>query len=212
MEADEEVDGVYGAYEPVVNSFVKECSLIAYIPPKEKIGKKIFRTNFIASSVFKKRIWTAVGGFPPFRAAEDKIFMDKVKNLRAHIVYTDKAVVYWDIPGTIQGIYDRFCQFSSHDLLAGRGSDWHYSVSRTYLVMLVCILLGFFVNKILIWGVLPMLVLRVIRIYMKHRWDVRLKYIFDIRYLAAITVIIFVTDLAMFAGSLKWLTGYITDA
>jgi glycosyltransferase involved in cell wall biosynthesis len=205
MEEDGTIEAVYGAYEPEIDSFMKECSLIAYIPPKDKIGGKAFRTNFIASSLFKKRACQRVGGFPAFRAGEDKIFMDKARELGAKIHYTDKALVYWQIPGSIKGIFNRFREFSTYDILAGRAKDWHYSVFRVYTVLLAFFLLGYLVNHLFFWGILAVCILRLAHIFFKKKESFKAKFLLDPRYLFGIAFIVLITDIALFCGSLKYL-------
>ena len=205
MELDKDIDVVYGAYEPVLDSFIKECSLIAYIPPKEEVSGKVFRTNFIASSLFKKSICEKAGPFLPFRAAEDKIFMESVKRSGAKIAYNDKAIVHWDIPGSIAGIFKRFSAFSFHDLVAGRAKDWHYSIFRLYILLIVCVLLGVIVNPIFYWMVPAAWIIRMCNIYRNRKKDIRYKYIFDPRYLFTIMFIVLVTDAALFTGVIKYL-------
>jgi len=205
LKIDGSVDVVYGVFKPVVNSFIKECSLIAYIPAGEKIGDMNLRTNSIASSLFKKSMCERAGGFPSFRAAEDKIFMDKVKNAGAKISYTDKAIAYWEIPGSINGIFRRFTEFSAHDIFAGKAGDWHYSVFRTYGIFLLLFLLGVFVNRFFFWGIFILWLMRIARIFFKKRKDFEIKFLADLRYLFVIAFIVLVTDIALFCGSMKYL-------
>lgn len=202
---DRAIEVVYGSYEPAIDSFIKECSLMAYVPPKEKIGKEIFRTNFIASSLFKKRICEEAGGFPPFRAAEDKIFMNKVKKLTRHISYTNKAIVYWQIPGSIKEIFNRFCEFSAHDILAGKARDWHFSIFRTYTILLLFLLGGIFIDMLFLWGILAIWIFRIVRIFLKKKEDFKFKYVLNIRYLSNIILIVVISDIALFCGSIRYL-------
>ena len=196
---------VYGSYEPVVDSFIKECSIIATVPSREKIFDRSFRTDFIASSLFEKSICEYDGGFPPFRAGEDKVFMDKIKKKPAKIAYTDKAKVYWKIPGTIKAIFKRFREFSAHDILAGRAKDWHTSVFRTYLVIVCFFLLGMILRPVYLLGIVFVWALRMASIFRKKREDFKLKYLFDPRYLFEIMFIVLVTDVALFCGALDFL-------
>lgn len=205
MDIDDSVDAVYGAYEPVIDSFLKECSLIAYIPPKERVDGKIFRTDFIASSLLRKEACYKAGRFPPFRAAEDRIFMENVKKSGANIAHTDRAVVRWEVPGTIEGIFRRFREFSYHDIVAGRARDWHYSVFKTYGLLCVFLLLGIFVDPIFLWGIAFLWVLRLMNIYNKRRTELKPKFLFDPRYIFTIFFIVLVTDIALFSGSAKYI-------
>jgi glycosyltransferase involved in cell wall biosynthesis len=205
IEEDGSVDVVYGAYEPVMDSFIKECALIAFVPPKDKINGSFFRTNFIASSLFRKKIFETAGWFPPYRAAEDRIFMEKVRELGIKTRYTDRAMVFWDIPGSIEGIFRRFSAFSFHDIIAGRAKDWHYSVFRTYAAMVCFFSPGVIFNHKFLWGVAAVWVLRVLNVLFKKRHDMKLKYLLDIKYFLGINFILVVTDMALFAGALKYL-------
>lgn len=205
IEEDGSVDVVYGAYEPVIDSFIRECSLMAYCPPKEKRGNEVFRTDVIPSSLFRKKICIEAGLFPPFRAAEDKIFMENVKKMGAKAAYTNKAVIYWQIPGSYKSIFRRFCEFSMHDLLAGRARDWHYSVMRTYGILSVLLFLGIFINKLFLPGIPALAAFRVARMFYKRKSDFKIRYALDPRYLFSILFIVLLTDLALFCGSVKYL-------
>jgi len=201
-----DIDVVYGAFQPLSNSFIRECSLIAYIPAREKVrpGERLFRTNSIASSLFKRQVFDSVAPFPPFRAAEDKVFMDGVKKSGARIFHTDKAVVYWQIPESIKAIFKRFREYSAHDIAAGRARDWHYSVFRTYAAVLLLSLLGIFITPLFLWGIALLWTARIGRMFFKKREDFKLKFLLDPRYLFGIMFIVLVTDIALFYGSLKY--------
>lgn len=205
VDIDDGIDVVYGAYEPVIDSFLKECSLFAYIPPRERVDGKTFRTNFIASSLFSKSACDRAGHFPPFRAAEDKIFMENVKKSGAKIAYTDKAIVRWEIPGTIGGIFKRFREFSYHDILAGRAKDWHYSILRTYGLSVLFLALGSLVNPVFFWGAALLWLTRIFNLYYRRRVDLKAKFMFDPRYVLTICFIVLLTDLALFCGSARYL-------
>ncbi|NQT23523.1 MAG: glycosyltransferase [Candidatus Omnitrophica bacterium] len=208
MAKDNAIDVVYGAYEPILDSFIKECSLMGYIPPREKIRGLAFRTNFIASSIFKKCICDNIKGFPSFRAAEDKIFMDKVEKSGAKISYTDKAIVYWQIPGSLKGIFKRFSEFSAHDILAGRARDWHHSVFRTYAALIFFFSMGILLNPLFLWGILAVWVLRLGHMFIKKTKDFKVKFLLDPRYFFGIAFVVLATDMALFCGSLKYLRMY----
>ena len=92
-----------------------------------------------------------------------------------------------------------------HDIVAGRAGDWHYSVARTYAIILLLLFLGIFVSRIFLAAALALLAIRVFRILFKRREDFRLKYALDPRYLITIIAIIFLTDIAMFCGSARYI-------
>src|SRR5437870_2859837 len=75
VEEDETVDVVYGAYEPVVDSFFKECAAIAYVPPSLQAEGDV-RPCSIVSALMRRDVWEKVGGFSEhLRSAEDLLFM-----------------------------------------------------------------------------------------------------------------------------------------
>ncbi|MDD5438631.1 MAG: glycosyltransferase [Candidatus Omnitrophica bacterium] len=205
MENDRTVDVVYGAFCPVIDSFIKECGLIAFVPPQEKVNGTWIRTNAVPSSLFKKTVFRSAGGFPPFRAAEDRIFMEKVGRSGAKIAYTAKAVTYWDIPGSIRGIFNRFYRYSYHDLCAGRAKDWHYSVFRTYAVTLFFILAGACIHPFWYAGIVPVHAVRLANIFFKKQADFKWRYVIDIRYTLTILYVIVITDCALFCRTLKYI-------
>src|SRR5688572_4430487 len=61
---DKSTDIVYGAMEPVTDTFFTECAAIAYVPPPSPHGDVIIRPPFIASSLVRREAWAKVKGFP----------------------------------------------------------------------------------------------------------------------------------------------------
>src|SRR5919197_2128631 len=51
--ADSEIDVVYGIYEPVVDTFFKECAAITYVPPRVQIDGDSVRARSIASALMR---------------------------------------------------------------------------------------------------------------------------------------------------------------
>ncbi|MFH1790777.1 MAG: glycosyltransferase [Candidatus Omnitrophota bacterium] len=199
------VEAVYGRYEPVTDSFLKRCGMIAFVPAREKKGGVLFRTDFIASSLFRKKTIQSAGGFPGFRAAEDRIFMENVRGSGARIAYTDRAVVYWEIPGTAGGVFRRSREFSMHDIIAGRAKDWHVSVLSVYAATLilaaggVCVSSGFFRLALLLWAV------RLARIFYRKRADLTPAMLLNPVYAAGIIFLILVTDMGLICGTFNYI-------
>ena len=78
--ADPSVDVVYGNYEPVCDSYFTECAAIAYISAKNESGT---RGASLASCLIRREVVIRAGGFPPFRAAEDLIFIQRLCDVGA---------------------------------------------------------------------------------------------------------------------------------
>ena len=142
MEKDPSVDVVYGSYEPAADTFFKECAALAYVPAPVERGSGRIRGPSIASSLMKRSVWEAVGGFPPYRAAEDLIFMESVEKGGFRIAYAPGAVAYWQLPDGWRSTFRRFATYSHENLVAGRGRYWHAGVARMYGVALAFAVLG----------------------------------------------------------------------
>lgn len=137
--ADETTDVVLGNFEPICDTFFRECAAIAYVPQRDTTGK---RTSSIASCLVRRHALAQVGGFPPYRAAEDLIFFDRIGQCSLSMASAPRATVYWTIAGSVKTTFARFSSYSYHNLLAGWGHRWHLGVARLYGVLALMILAG----------------------------------------------------------------------
>ena len=69
---------ICGNFEPVTDTFFTDCAAVAYIDQKVQRENGPCRGPFIASSLVRREVWHAAGGFPDLRAAEDLIFFEEV--------------------------------------------------------------------------------------------------------------------------------------
>jgi glycosyltransferase involved in cell wall biosynthesis len=122
-------DVVFGNLEPVCDSSFRKCAAMAYVSPKDAYG---LRGPFIASSLVRRSKFLDVGGFPPYRAAEDLIFIERLRTAEAEVAYAPKAQVRWQIAGSPGATFGRFATYSHHNLIAGWGRYWHLGVARLY--------------------------------------------------------------------------------
>jgi glycosyltransferase involved in cell wall biosynthesis len=134
---------VYGNYEPVCDTFFKQCAALAYVPAR---GSEGARGPSVASCLVRRSAFEAVGGFPPYRAAEDLIFIKRLEEKGFGRVFAPRAVVHWHIAADLRGTYARFAAYSYHNLVAGWGRHWHLGVAKLYgllgLTVGVAVLLG----------------------------------------------------------------------
>lgn len=137
VEREPEADAVYGAWQPVADSFFKECAAIAYVPPPSiEVDGRWMRPRFIASSLLRREIWRKVGGFPEhLRSAEDLLFMNEVERAGARIAYEPRAVVSWNIQPTLWRTFKRFTNYSRHNIRAGLWKDWQSAIFKRYAVL-----------------------------------------------------------------------------
>lgn len=142
LERDSSLDVVYGTYEPIVDTFFKECAALAYVPaPVERNGCRI-RGPSLVSSLVKKTVWRAVGGFRPYRAAEDLIFMGAVEQTGFSVGYAPDAVAHWQIAPGWKTTFRRFAVYSRHNLIAGQAHHWHFGLARMYGPAFLFLVLG----------------------------------------------------------------------
>jgi glycosyltransferase involved in cell wall biosynthesis len=142
------VEVVYGGWEPVTDSFFKECAAIAYVPPPaaiEGVAGNSMRPRSIASSLVRREVWRRAGGFPEhLRSAEDLLFMNEVERIGARTAYAPRALVRWDIQPTLWRTFRRFVAYSRHNIRAGLWRDWQRAIARRYALLLCLALPAFY--------------------------------------------------------------------
>jgi GT2 family glycosyltransferase len=94
------------------------------------------RPPSIASSLMRRAVWRAVGGFPEhLRSAEDLLFMNEVKRAGFRIVHAPRALVSWNIQPTLWGTFTRFINYSRHNIRAGLWSSWQAAIFKRYALL-----------------------------------------------------------------------------
>ena len=88
---------VFGSYEPFTNSFFAQCAATAYVPARSTQEGKEIRGPFVASCLMRKDLFHAAGGFPPYRASEDLMFFDKIRDRRWTVAYAPEAIARWEM-------------------------------------------------------------------------------------------------------------------
>ena len=143
---DNQVDVVYGNYEPGPGTFFERCVALAYVAPKRLREGRWMRGPAIPSSLIRREVWEGVGGFPDLRAAEDLIFMEAIERKGYKIAWAPQAVVWWRMPPNFGSAFRRFALYSLHNVRIGRQYDWHYGVARQYAVWIAFVILGFLLS------------------------------------------------------------------
>jgi len=202
---DPEVEVVYGSYEPVTDSLFKECFALLALSAPVLINGRRTRSYFVASSMIKRKVWSAVGGFPDFRAAEDKIFIDRIRDGRFKTAFAAGAKVYWNIPGGFREAFRKTSLYSMHDLIAGRFRDWHRSVLFMYLCGAVMLALCLAMSPVWLF-ILPACALaRGAWILLKKSPGKKAAYFLNMKRFALLVILMLWIDLAMFWGVVKYL-------
>jgi len=191
---------VCGNFEPVTDSLFTESAAIAYLPATSPSEAGDIRFPFIASSLVRRDVWQAVGGFPELRAAEDLIFFEELERRGFTIKRAPTAMVHWELQKTLWKTFRRFFIYSRVNVWAGRQRHWHYGVARLYLIGLPFVALAIW-NRAL-WILVPILGLcaRVFSHVWQHRGNHGLWWILNPLRLGCVLLITLVTDLATFSG------------
>lgn len=137
VENESDLEVVFGTWEPITDSFFKECAAIAYayVPNVDDLeGVKQARAIFC--SLMRRDVWQKVGGFrEDLRSAEDHLFINKVEQLGFKIGYTSKALVRWSMQPSPSATFRRFVTYSSNNLRAGLAEAWQSALLVRYAVL-----------------------------------------------------------------------------
>lgn len=142
LKADPSAEVVYGNFEPLTRTFFERCAALSYPPPKVLRPGGYMRGPSIASALIKREVWQAVGGFPDLRAAEDLIFIEKIREQGFKTAWAPQATVWWELQPTIARTFGKFVLYSRHNVWIGRQWDWHYGVARKYIFGLLFLILA----------------------------------------------------------------------
>jgi glycosyltransferase involved in cell wall biosynthesis len=205
-----EVDVVYGSYEPVIDSFFRECAAVAYVPLASEVEGKLARSRFIASALMRRHVWEAVGGFPEhLRSGEDLLFMEKIDQKGFVTVQAPRAVVFWSIQPTLWRTFMRFQNYARSNIRAGLWRKWQASIFLRYallgLLALPAIVLGgrWLLVPLLVWFVF--ILARAVKAIRENRKSFPAGIARNILRLLVLAPIIVTLDAAAFVGSARWL-------
>jgi glycosyltransferase involved in cell wall biosynthesis len=149
---DNSIDIVYGSWEPVTDTFFKECAAIAYVPPPAPRDGILARPRFIASTLLRRAAWAKVNGFPEdLRSAEDLVFMDRLEAAGYRAVFEPRAQVHWNLRPTLLTTFKRFLVYSRNNIRAGLWRQWQATILFRYAVLLVLLLLALIFDPRWVW-------------------------------------------------------------
>ncbi len=134
----DEVDVVYGSYEPVADTLFKRCAVMAYVAPPVEIEGKLVRSRSVVSLLMKRSVWQTVGGFPEhLRSAEDILFMNKIERADFRIAYAPDALVQWQVQATPWLTFKRFVRYARNNMRAGLWRQWQAAIFNRYALLLL---------------------------------------------------------------------------
>lgn len=209
-ESDDSIDVVYGSWQPVTNTFFKQCAAIAYVPPPSSHNGTITRPRFIASTLLRREAWQKVKGFPEdLRSAEDLIFMDRVENAGYHFVFEPRAQVQWDLRPTLWSTFKRFVVYSRNNIRAGLFRQWQSTILVRYGVLAVLALAALLIEPRWIWIVIAlwllMLVARAAVSIRRNRVVYPASLMQNVARGVMVMSLLAVLDAAAIIGSIQWL-------
>jgi glycosyltransferase involved in cell wall biosynthesis len=207
---DAAIDIVYGSWQPVTDTFFKECAAIAYVPPPSPRDGIVARPRFIASTLLRRDAWAKVGGFPEdLRSAEDLIFMDRLEAAGYRAVFEPRAQVHWDLRPTLGATFKRFLVYSRNNIRAGLWRQWQATIIFRYAVLLVLTVPALIVDWR--WILLPlglwdfMMIARTVVSIRRNQHCYPASFSHNLRRALMIMTVLAVLDAAAIIGSVQWL-------
>jgi glycosyltransferase involved in cell wall biosynthesis len=209
-EANDSIDVVYGSWEPVTNSFFKQCAAIAYVPPPGLHEGVLVRPRSIASALLRREAWRAVNGFPEdLRSAEDLVFMDRLESAGYKTAFAPRAQVFWDLRPTLWSTFKRFMIYSRNNIRAGLFRQWQSTILFRYGVLAVALIAALIVEPAWAWfpiaAWLLMLVARAAVSIRRNRSCYPAPFFHNLLRGAMVMSLLAVLDAAAILGSIQWL-------
>src|ERR1041385_240495 len=210
VEADDSIDVVYGSWQPVTNTFFKQCAALAYVPPPSSHNGTVTRPRFIASTLLRREAWQKVKGFPEgLRSAEDLVFMDRVENAGYHFVFEPRAQVQWDLRPTLWSTFKRFVVYSRNNIRAGLFRQWQSTILVRYGVLALLLVVVLIVAPAWAWfpiaAWLLMLGVRAAVSIRRNRICYPASLFQNLLRGATVMSLLAVLDAAAILGSVQWL-------
>lgn len=198
--SDSETAIVCGNFEPVTDTFFTGCAAVAYIDNKVPRENGLCRGPFIASSLVRKDVWHAVGGFPDLRAAEDLIFFEEIERRGYKFKWAPNATVHFFLRPGLWSTFRRFLLYSCVNVWAQRQNKWHYGVARFYLLATPFLILAIWRSGW--WLLIPAagLCIRVGRRIWLRREDHSALWVSNFLRFVYVLIITLALDLATFLG------------
>ncbi|HEU4797175.1 MAG TPA: glycosyltransferase [Pyrinomonadaceae bacterium] len=207
---DSSIDIVYGSWEPVTDTFFKECAAIAYVPPPSPRDGIVARPRFIASTLLRRAAWARVNGFPEdLRSAEDLVFMDRLEAAGYKAVFDPRAQVHWNLRPTLGTTFKRFLVYSRNNIRAGLWRQWQATILFRYAVLLALVVIALIVDPRWVWvpvsAWLLMLGARAVVSIRRNRHCYPASLVHNLTRVLLLMPLLAALDLAAIIGSVQWL-------
>ena len=207
---DDSPDVIYGSWEPVTDTFFKQCAAIAYVPPPVSHNGIIIRPRSIVSTLMRREAWRTVNGFPEdLRSAEDLIFMNRVEDAGFRCVFEPRAQVFWELRPTLWSTFKKFVVYSRNNIRGGLFRQWQSTILMRYGVLAALVLAVLIIDPNWIW--LPialwllMLLARAAVSIRRNRVCYPASFLQNLVRGAMVMALLAVLDAAAIIGSIQWL-------
>ena len=209
-EQDNSIDVVYGWWQPVTDTFFKQCAAITYVPPPALHDGVLARPRSIASALLRRQAWQGVNGFPEdLRSAEDLVFMDRLEGAGYHFVFEPRAKVRWELRPTLFSTFKRFLVYSRNNIRAGLFRQWQASILTRYAVLAILLLAALIIEPSWAWfpvaAWLLMLAARAVVSIRRNRVCYPASFLQNMARGAMVMSLLAVLDAAAIIGSIQWL-------
>jgi glycosyltransferase involved in cell wall biosynthesis len=210
-ERENTIDVVYGSWEPVTDTFFKECAAIAYVPPPVATSDGLVaRPRSIVSTLLRRDAWAGVAGFPEdLRSGEDLLFMDRLEHAGYRAVFEPRARVHWNLRPTLAATFKRFLIYSRNNIRAGLWRQWQARILARYAILLVLFVFALLVDGRWVWvpvaAWLAMLAARAFVSIRRNRRCYPASLLRNTMRAVLIVLLLAVLDAAAIAGSVQWL-------
>jgi GT2 family glycosyltransferase len=202
---------VYGSWEPITDTFFKECAAIAYAyVPSEEVDETFIRSRAVFSTLMRRDVWEKVGGFSEnLRSAEDLLFIERIDSAAVHIAYAPKAIVRWSMQPNLWRTFRRFVTYSRHNMRAGLWKRWQASMLMRYFAILLCTAIAFGLTRwwllvpVALW--LAMLCARAIAALVRNRKRYPASPFRNVKRLLVLVPLLATIDAATMLGVVAWL-------
>jgi len=209
-EEDNSIDVVYGWWQPVTDTFFKQCAAIAYVSPPTLHDGVLVRPRSIASTLLRRQAWQAVNGFPEdLRSAEDLLFMDRLESAGYRFVFEPRAQVCWELRPTLLATFKRFLVYSRNNIRAGLFRQWQATILMRYGVLAILLLAALIIEPSWAWfpiaAWLFMLAARAVIAIRRNRVCYPASFLQNTARGAMVMSLLTVLDAAAILGSIQWL-------
>jgi glycosyltransferase involved in cell wall biosynthesis len=206
----EAADIVFGSYQPVIDTFFKECAAIAYVAPPQETNGVLGRFGVIVSTLINRKVFKEVGGFPEdLRSAEDLVFMRKMEAAGFHVAYAPDAIVHWNLQPNLWRTFRRFTTYARSNIRAGLWREWQLAIFVRYAFLLLFAVPAVFAGWW--WLVVPaglwlgMMMARACKSILRNRRIYPANPARNMARLVVLIQILTVIDLSVAIGSIAWL-------